>query len=69
MTLERAPRCRHRLRANLLPSATLRAAAWFLRVFGIGRLNGQLIEFYCGTSDVVWGVSAQGRDGYWAKYD
>jgi transcription elongation factor Elf1 len=31
--------------------------------------KGQTIDAYCGTCDVVWGVSVQERDGYWAKRD
>jgi hypothetical protein len=31
--------------------------------------KGQIIDGYCGTCDVVWGVSAQEPAAYWAKCD
>jgi hypothetical protein len=31
--------------------------------------RGQIIDAYCRRCDVVWPVSAQERDGYWAKCD
>ena len=31
--------------------------------------KGQIIDAYCRTCDMVWPVSAQERDGYWAKCD
>jgi len=31
--------------------------------------KAQIIDAYCRTCDVVWGVSAPERDGYWLKCD